>query len=179
LFDAVRAKVNAYSKALEALFDPKVERGPSWQKQVDDTIANLEKMQSEFDKIQRRRDFLNGIESAFSSFFMNMMSGTKNVASAFKEMVNSIMQSFEKMIADMIAKKLVSLIMNMITPGLGTITPAFKLGEGLTGMTTTSAIPQNLNGNASALNFAPVQFSIKDNTLTGFLQKANKKNSLY
>jgi TP901 family phage tail tape measure protein len=178
LFDVARAKVNVYSDALEKLLNVK-ERGPSWQKQVDDTIANLERMQKEFNKLQTMRDFFNGLETTFSSFFVNMMSGTQSVAKAFETMVNSIMQSFEKLIADMIAKKLVSLIMNAILPGSGSVmnmVSAPKLGEGIMG-STGSAIPQMGIGQTFA--FEPVQMSIKDNTLTGFIKKANKKNSLY
>jgi TP901 family phage tail tape measure protein len=206
LFDVARAKVNALSNALEDLMNAK-EKGPAWQVNVNKTIDDLEKMQKEFDKIQTRRDFLNGITDTFSSFFMNIMQGTKSVAAAFKEMGNSIIQSFEKMIADMIAKKIAGFLMNLLFPGAGTAMSVASqagsaVGLSMMGFAKGGVVPQgypndsypalltsgetvlpksfNFSNLASqSISFEPVEIVIKDNTMTGFLKKINKKNNLY
>jgi hypothetical protein len=148
LFDSARAKVSAYSKALEDyLLIPVTERGASWQKEVNNTVDSLERMQKEFDKIQTRRDFLNGITDTFSSFFMNIMQGTKSVSAAFKEMVGSIVQSFEKMIADMLAKKVATFLMNLLFPGGGTAMSVAGKAAGAVGL--------NMFGFANGTNYAP------------------------
>ena len=117
LFDSTRARVNAYSKALEDyLAIPVTQRGPSWKAQVDDTIANLEKMQAELDKIQARKDFLNGIRDSFTNLFTSVMSGTESMSNAIKGFANSVLHSFEKLIAEDLANKL----MKAIFPQQGT-----------------------------------------------------------
>jgi TP901 family phage tail tape measure protein len=117
LFDVARAKVNVYSDTLEKLLKVEdKEKGPSWQADVDKTIANLEKMQAEFDKIQARRDFLNGIRDSFTNLFTSVMSGTESMSNAIKGFANSVLHSFEKLIAEDLANKL----MKALFPQQGT-----------------------------------------------------------
>lgn len=212
LFDSVRAKVSAYSKALEDYLEiPVSQRGASWQKEVDATINNLERMQKEFEKIQTMKDFLTGIQDSFTEFFTNIIGGTKNITDAFKDMTNSIIQSFARLVGEMIAKGIMKLLLSIVSSGasgaggflskFGTLIPNMAMGRYASGTNYASGgwslvgengpelmnvpkgaqiLPHSLsNLAAQTISFEPVELVIKDNTLTGFIRKANKKNSLY
>ena len=256
LFDVARAKVSAYSSALEKLLDPSVERGPVWQAKVDETVDGLEKMQEQFNKMQSQRDFLNGISNSFVNLFTTILSGTKNAGQAIKEFALSILQSFEKMMAEKAMEKLMNGILNstkllntekaagnaidaagvatdVAGTGVAMAMTSAKSGEAIASATASGAkepfpysliaiaagvaaviaalasvkkfakggvvpegfpndtylarltsgetiIPKGINGMGNqTFSFEPVELRIVDNTLTGFLKKANKKQSLY
>jgi hypothetical protein len=151
-------------------------------------------MQKEYDKIQNRRDFLNGITDSFTNFFTTIMSGSKDAASAFKDMANSILQSFEKLIAEMLAKKIAAFIMNLIFPGAGTATSAASTlfsnmagaGRLAKGGVVPSGFPNDsypamltsgeriipAGGNGSMLlQLEPVSLTLKGNNLEGWIRK--------
>jgi hypothetical protein len=200
LFDVARAKVSVYSKALEDLLDPKVKRGPSWQANVDIAIEGLEKMQKEFEKIQTKRDFLNGIQDSFTSFFSNIIGGTKSVAGAFKEMTNSILQSFAKMVGEMIAKKIMGLLLNLLSGGIGgtAINAAKAVGLNMIGFAQGGTVPPGYpndsypaaltsgervipagSAGGMKLELEPVRLTLSQYDLKGWIRKSNKQSNLY
>jgi hypothetical protein len=184
------------------------------------------------------------------------MSGTKNAGQAIKDFVQSILQSFEKMIAQSVTEKLIGNLLRSIKllntekaasnavdaagvatdvagAGAAAAVTVAKSGEAVAGATASGAkmpfpynliaiaagvaaviaalasvrkfakggvvpegfpndtylarltsgetiIPKGINGMGNqTFSFEPVELRIVDNTLTGFLKKANKKNSLY
>jgi TP901 family phage tail tape measure protein len=112
LFDSARERMNAYSEALEDyLAIPLTERGDAWQKLVDDTIDGLERIQKEYDKIQARRDFMNGIRDSMTVFFTETMMNFKDFGSALQSFVKSIEHAFAKLIAENFANKLMEVLM--------------------------------------------------------------------
>jgi TP901 family phage tail tape measure protein len=112
LFDSARERMNAYSEALEDyLAIPLTERGDAWQKLVDDTIDGLERIQKEYDKIQARRDFMNGIRDSMTVFFTETMMNFKDFGSALQSFVKSIEHAFAKLIAENLANKLMEVLM--------------------------------------------------------------------
>jgi hypothetical protein len=199
-FNTGRAQLSFFKDTLERMWD--AGSRPGEDKLFDDLIKRMKQLSLQQEAIDR-------LSESFSSFFMNIMTGTKSVAAAFKDMVGSVLQSFEKMIADMLAKKVATFLMNLIFPGTGAAVTALSGfgGGGSLGMyaSGTSYAPggwsmvgengpelmnvpkgaQILPHGLSNLAMQPaviqgdVRFVIEDNQLVGILRKANKKNNLY
>jgi TP901 family phage tail tape measure protein len=208
LFDAARARLNAYSYALEDMLQIKPsEWNAVWQEEFSKLMSEMEKTQDVFDKMESRKDMWNTLTGAITSFLSPTMEDLKHFDQFLKSWVASVIQSFERLVAEIVAKKLVKVIMNLVSMGslgaqLGNVGSTANLlirtlGKGFAQGGTVpggypndtypallssgeTVLPKGLNiAGTQHLQFEPVEIVIKDNTLTGFLKKANTRKSLY
>jgi hypothetical protein len=154
----------------------------------------------QINQLNLQQGVLENLTSAFTDFFSINQEGFKHFDQFVKQWAMSILQSFQHMIAEIIAKKAALAIFNMFTGGIGKIAAAAGTAVGFAamGLAKGGTVPGGYPGDTypalltsgetvvpyngmkqEQMSFEPVEFVIKENQLTGILKKADTKNSIY
>jgi hypothetical protein len=113
LYNSISAKVNAYSNALEGYLNiPVEERGLSWSEGIQGVILDLEKLQIEFDKVERKKQVLNTISNAFVDFASAIGQAFVNAKTGFQSIVNVILSTAQQVISIFLAEAAAALLMH-------------------------------------------------------------------
>lgn len=190
-FNSTREQLNFFKATLSDLWDIGMRPG---NQVMDDLIKRM----TELNRVAQVSDILEG---AFTDLFSASMDEMKNFESFIKSWGQSVLQAFQRLAAQLIAQKLVGIIFGLATGGGSTmgnmlfnLTGGFKGAQGgvvpsgypndtypallTSGETVIPKGITNLKGQGQ-IQFAPVEFVIKENELVGILRKANTRKSLY
>jgi TP901 family phage tail tape measure protein len=113
LYNSISAQINAYSNALEGYLNiPVQERGLEWSEGIQGVIVNLEKLQLEFDKVERKKQVLSTISNAFVDFASAIGEAFVNAKSGFQSMVSIILSTAQQVISIFLAEAAAALLMH-------------------------------------------------------------------
>ena len=190
-FNAGRAQLTYFKQVLEKLWDAGKRPGDFILDQVITRMKELTNQQYALDLLT----------DAFTDFFSITAKEFAHFDEFIKSWVNSVLRSFQRLIAELLAKKLATLLVSIFSAGAGTgigalrTTPIAGLAQGgvvppgypkdtypamlTSGETVIPAGIGNLQNQTWGNQFETVVFEIREDRLRGILNKGNRKNNLY
>lgn len=100
LFDSVRAKVNAASRALEDLMNVTPEEwGETHTLALEQIMANLVKAQDEYDKLEKKKDVYNILANAATDFVLQLGSTIGGMKNGFLDLVDIVLRTGQQIIS--------------------------------------------------------------------------------
>ena len=153
----------------------------------------------QIERLTFQQGVVDNLTNAFTDFFSITKDGFKDFGKFVSDWVGSVLQSFQRLIAELIAKKLVMLLLNIFTKGIaGRAGVASAQGAAAFGMAKGGTVPSGYPNDtypallssgekvipydkiqSQKINFEDVRFVIEQNQLVGILKKASKQNSIY
>jgi hypothetical protein len=163
---------------------------------------NFIKKAKELEGMQHSADAIKILQDGISEFFQASQEDMQNFGDFFESWARSIVQAFQKMVADIIAKKIIFAIISKATAGVGGKAAGALRNTSIQGLATGGVIPAGFPNDSypaaltsgegvlpvhimkklsrsSEFEGGEVRFEIEGDRLVGILKKKMKQNSLY
>jgi hypothetical protein len=160
---------------------------------IEKTLMALRDLEDEFNALEETKKVIDMLHGAFMTLFDSILEGGKNMGEVLVDIVKTMVS---QIISEMSRLLITKFVMGILTPGISVGSVPSPLGFAKGGVVPDgypndtypamlssgeTVIPRRINANM----FGPPQstekviFVIKENQLTGILDKSDKRKKLY